>query len=517
MKTYLTLIMIALALPCGWAVSMESPAAHRPDSISSTADQIQQMPGYPIVNQSTEPFVGWGMRGVVLADLDGDSTLEVIHSSSSCYEYDRCDLGQVAAWDNQGNPVPGFPVATVGGAFFAPSVDDLDGDGDQEIVQVAVDASSNARLYLLDHTGSTLPGFPVAAGLGSIGDGATLYDLDLDGTMEIVYTSITQVHVFEIDGSQWSNGWPFDLNRSSHGTPAIGDTDADGTPEIFVAEGHSRMHLLRPDGSEMPGWPKRIPQTLAFGQLSSAALADIDGDLDLEIVVAAWTGTDRDSDFTEIHIYHHDGRPFTGWPQTTSYTYAECTPLVTDLEGDGSMEILFGTGYEDIYPIIYAWDTSGTLKPGFPYLAEGTGGEVSLLTVADYNGDGKMEIFADTAMADNADPDLYGTDWAGYVIGIDATGNELPGFPLRPFGSSGYNGVIIGDTDNDGDYELGVVSMDILDPAIYVNLYDLPDSYAASASDWLTFHAANSRGGLQKRQYTGWRFVYTGSRRGGGR
>jgi hypothetical protein len=519
MKSYLTLIMIniALTLPCGLAQSIEHPTPAGSIPETKVSSQAQQMPGYPIKIEQSE---GWSIRGTVLADINGDEALEVVHSYSDCEEWDRCERGVVAAWDYQGVEVPGFPVFTIGGAFNAPSVGDMDGDGDQEIVQITMDVNYSARLYVLDHQGALLPGFPVAIGTASIGDGASLHDLDLDGTMEIIYCSEKAIHVFEIDGSQWSNGWPVAFDEHLAGTPAIGDVDLDGVPDIFIAESGCRLHLLKPDASEHTGWPRAVREELFFDLTSSAALADIDGDLDLEIIVAGviHMGTRGPA---EVHIFHHDGIPMTGWPQTTNNKTGFCTPVVTDLEGDGSPEILFGGSLASTHrAIIYAWDASGTIKPGFPYLSEHAHfpGEISMITVADANGDGSMEIFADSTMAGYAyQQQVPVCDWCGYLYGVDAQGRDLPGFPLRPFGELAMSGVNIGDVDGDGDYELAVAARDILHDDMYVHLYDLTSSYAKSDFDWLTFHAANSRGGLQKRQYTGWRFVYTGSRRGGGR
>ena len=96
-----------------------------------------------------------------------------------------------------------------------------------------------------------------------------------------------------------------------------------------------------------------------------------------------------------------------------------------------------------------------------------------------------MEVFADHNI-------MVGEQ--GYLFGVDASGNDLPGFPLRPTGFTYMNGATIGDVDGDGDYELGVLSNG--DYTTDVNLYDLPDTYAATTGDWKVYHGRNSRGGL---------------------
>jgi hypothetical protein len=520
MKNRITLIMLALTLSClsGWGADVVT--ARRSTQVISVApvpneSGIQQMPGFPITLEPHDPIsphedlrAPHNLYGVVLADLDGNGDLEVVFSSASC-SGGNCNRGRIWAWDSQGISLSGFPFVTFGGAGFAPSVADLDGDGDQEIVQVTMDSIRSTRLYVLDHLGEVLSGFPVKISLGvGPATGTTLYDLDQDGILEIIYASADyQLRVFETDGSEWQDGWPIPMVFTGV-TPAVGDVDGDGAPEIFI-KGIDQMHLIRADGSEVEGWP-RPPLTEILVVWSSAALADLDHDDDLEIVLAGLpSASSSDEPYpAEVHVYHHDGSPMAGWPLAIDYhDFNDCQPLVTDLEGDGELEIVYASGSDSMQAVIYAWDAAGQARPGFPFHSESLGNRIFLLTAADYDGDGRVEIFADSEMAY---PDW---DGEGFIYGIDADGNELPGFPLRPHGLTGLNGAIIGDVDQDGDYELGAVSLDLQNDVTRINLYDLPGRAMESNGDWLTYHAANGRGGLQRRQYRGWRFVYAGARR----
>jgi hypothetical protein len=447
------------------------------------------------------------MRGVVFADLDGQPGLEVVYSTQPDFP-PSCEEGRIYVWDASGTLLPGFPVTTEGGAFFAPSVDDLDGDGDQEIVQVTVAPGSLARLYVIDHQGRVVAGFPqVIDGGASIADGASLYDLDHDHDLEIVYASDYALHVFEIDGSEWSEGWPFNLSAAAHGTPAIGDVDGDGEAEIFVTES-DRLHLLETDGSELDGWPRTISGAL-FAPLSSAALGDLDGDGDLEAVVGTWMdGRTR----VEVHAFHHDGSDVVGWPQTAGDGHTECPPVITDLEGDGELEVLIGGRAEEVQDDgstsystrIYAWTAAGTVKAGFPWQAPDYAGDVTMVTVVDIDGDGLMEVFADAMLA--------GIEGQGYIFGVDATGATLPDFPLRPVGSTDLNGAVFADLDGDGDLELGSVSLDNGDNwKVWINVYDLPQPMGSMSHAWPTFHSANRRGGLYRSMYSDWEVVYVDS------
>jgi hypothetical protein len=533
MKAHSTLLVLAISIilvsPSVWSQS--------------------QMPGFPIVLDPPETGTGvWHFYGAVLADLDGDGDQEVVFSahyedSPDC-DVLGCDSGVIWAWDHQGGLLPGFPVATDAAAMFAPSIGDLDGDGTQEIVQVMVDIDWRASLLAVDHHGATLPGFPIEVTHPDLGwrlmaswqAVATLYDLDLDGQLEIIYPTIDTLHVFETDGTQWGQGWPVDLGRIiidgervysqiQGSTPAVADMDGDGAPEIFVTS-YLSLHMFEATGEVAEGWPVVLPEGGHVPQ-ASAAVADLDGDTDLEVIFPVrfeYEGEENTSQL-RLYAYNHDGTLLEGWPRWVGPPHNrrlgyQCSPLITDLEGDGELEILMAASSDSdesgafLGPKIYAWDSQGNRKAGFPVETGLSVFNIIMLTAADVDGDGSMEVFADPG-------GRFGAEWdgLGYVVGIDADGHSLPGFPLRPEGEAYGNGAIIGDVDADGDYEVAVVGLAAGEDGrqTTINLYDLEGSYLSSERDWRTYHSVNERGGVYKRSYRGWRVVHAGSRRGGGR
>ena len=527
MKITTALVVVVLAFGALSAADAAEPVpTHEtaPDSPKIETD-IPLAPGFPIeMGAGDRPYPPVNIRGPVLADLDGGGDLEIVYSSSDCSFNPSCDIGEIRVWDSGGESIAGFPVELTGGAMFAPSVADLDRDGDQEIVQVTVDASWNARVYVVDHQGAVLPGFPAFAGPASALDGAVLHDLDGDGMLEILYSGSSALYVFEANGSQWSDNWPYTVNALAHGSPAVGDVDLDGSPEIF-ASGLETVFLIDVDGDLLPGWPLTLwHETNQLTGFSSGVMADLDGDRDLELIIAgSYQGTAVDDDENEVsayfyvvHALHHDGTPVAGWPQALlpkrHMNFSASAPLVTDLEGDGVLEVLLGSAsLTRGRPMVYAWDASGNQKTGFPYeYPEDFAGGVSTLSAADIDGDGLMEVFGDTAMNDSS-------DHLGWIVGIDAGGSNLDGFPLRPLGMTDLNGVVFADIDSDGDYELATATFDILDMMSRVYVYDLPGHYTSSYRDWLTYQASNKRTGQAKSRYRGWRVGRAGSRRGGTR
>ncbi|MEW6253069.1 MAG: FG-GAP-like repeat-containing protein [Planctomycetota bacterium] len=434
---------------------------------SVTDGGVGQLPGWPVTIGTVFNFKP--TRGAVLADLNRDNRLEIIVASTE---------GRVYAWDYLGNALPGFPAQTGNMAQYAPAVGDIDGDGWLEIVQNVRGLTTGGGLYVIDHLGQFKPGFPITGKYFS--SSPCVVDLDGDGKLEIVagerLGSIGYVHIYRWDGTEWGGNWPRVLDHVPAMSPGVADVNRDGAPDIMIAS-YNSIHVWNRDGALLPGWPKQIAS--ANFSYQSAVFADLDRDGYREIVV----GAHRDA--AGCYVFRHDGTLYPGWPQLLG-TWTYCPPTVTDLEGDGQLEILDGrAGYlSGGSACFWAWDTHGNIKPGFPYFSSHGGGSEGPLTVADIDGDGRMEIFADHNMMQSSQ---------GWLFGVDANGQDLPGFPLRPIGFTYMNGATIGDVNNDGHYELAVLSYS--DYTLDVNLYTLPTQYRRTARDWLTYRGQNKRTG----------------------
>ncbi len=245
--------------------------------------------------------------------------------------------GLIRAFEIDGTPVPGWPYTTVGrGLGSTPAVYDLDGDGRDDIVV----GSTDSTLVALSGTGAPLPGWPVHLG-SKVVSSPVLVDLDLDGDHEIVAIGrdgrVWAFHHGDFDavsGADPVAGWPVQLSPIDKTTPspAVADLDEDDFPEIVI-NGGEELAVLRGDGTPFPGWPL----TGTAEARNSPVIADLDSDGQLDILVG--TG-DR-----LLTAYRPDGTIVPGWPREF-HEMPNATPFVADFDGDGDLDLALGADDE---------------------------------------------------------------------------------------------------------------------------------------------------------------------------
>lgn len=137
--------------------------------------------------------------------------------------------------------------------------------------------------------------------------------------------------------------------------------NGDGDLEVVVGSSNDSLYVLQPDGSNLTGWPRALPDS----SWSSPCLGDITGDGRPEVILAGMDGY--------IHAYQWDGTVAPGWPiPTTERTYGS-GPTVADLDGDGDVEVLAGTydGRMYVWDVGKPWDPSPSATP-WPTFAHDT-------------------------------------------------------------------------------------------------------------------------------------------------
>lgn len=321
-------------------------------------------------------------------------------------------------------PEPGWPQVMNWTSDSSPLLANLDADLQLEIFQGSIEN----QVFAWQPDGVLLPGWP-ASGLGRIGLGSASADLNRDGSPEVIAAGDGAggtVAAFQADGS-FLPGWPQTFGKHQCpvvlAAPALGDVTGDGFLDVVIGSYASTLYVFNPDGSPAPGWPQPIQ-----GQTTgTSALADLDNDGNLEIIISTWfLGAACGSTTSGVYVFRSDGSLFPGWPYLGTSTGS--SPVAADLDSDGQLEIAVAN---------YAFESNGGLMPGFPVAV--TAQVHATPAVADLDGDEAL--------------DLVFADYNGWVYAVDANGAALPGFPIET-GRSIFSSPLVLDLDGDSDLEI---------------------------------------------------------------
>ena len=280
--------------------------------------------------------------------------------------------------------LPGFPIELGTSGEAPPVLADLDGDLVFEIVLT----TSDGRVHVLDGAGEPLPGWPVA----------------------LEPHPWTEAHA---DAPFVAN--TDDLRENIVAPASVGDIDGDGRPDIATVSTEGTVYAWQADAEPLDGFPTtlwdRAPEefveNMAYdnGSYSAPALADVDDDGKMELVIA---GLDQ-----RLYLFDDDGSLFDGYPLDLCHPTL-CgveaariihTPAVGDIDGDGTWMRLwararFPMGWQAPSTWWTCWPPrscparpstglASASSPSCQWLRDGHPGSPSL---ADLDGDGDLEI-----------------------------------------------------------------------------------------------------------------------------
>jgi hypothetical protein len=142
--------------------------------------------------------VGRTWPGIVVADVDGDDKPEIVTAHGG---------GWVSVYNENGYFEPGWPKQPANRELRGLLVEDLDGDGTLEVVVNEAENYQNTWVY--EHNGALRSGWPRLQqndsggyGWGVYNDNAAAGDLDGDGWSEIVVPSdVHYICAYEADAA----------------------------------------------------------------------------------------------------------------------------------------------------------------------------------------------------------------------------------------------------------------------------------------------------------------------------
>jgi LruC domain-containing protein len=299
----------------------------------------------------------------------------------------------------------------------SPAVADLDGDGSLEVVvgaflnEIAVFSADGERLVSFDPA----PGQALQSQAS-----VTVADLDGDGDLELIrgYDD-GRVVTLQHDGSPFAAGG-FDLGGMTlKASVSVADLDGRPGPEMIICGGDGNLFVVSPTGVTLPGFPLHLGGDPDGGNnyviLPTPSVSDLDGDGSAEIVATT-----------------NDGKV---WVDVAGTVLA--SPAVGDLDGDGVEEVVVAG--DDGSVIALAADGS-TL-----WTAQRPLGGPSSPALGDLDGDGLDDVVVGSI--------------DGRVHGFRGDGRVLPGWPVTSESEIQSSPTVV-DLDGDGVDEVVFASFD---------------------------------------------------------
>lgn len=430
-----------------------------------------------------------------MADIDNNGTKEIITASGNKINAYKKDGTTLAGFPYTFEPDSNFPPCSTSfleAPYMTINVDDLDGDNKKEIV-----ALTYKGVIILRSDGTPYPGWPKTQFASNYnGSSPAIDDIDGDGKKDLVvfqkssdFFSFGILHVYRPNGTEIA-GFPKNIpgtyNFSDTSMISVFDLDKDGKKEIAFGRA-DKLYLFDAEGNLLPGWPFSNSDTTAVFN-NAASAGDIDGDGKLEIFAIAtvggggafacqsWSGCP-----TQIVGLKKDGLLLSGYPKSigNNYSTGYDSPAIADLDGDGKDEVVLGLGR------VIILDQNGE-KP----LTNVTYTNTSP-AIADFDGDGKLEI-----VTSEADTSPFSSTGSKPITVIRADGsvywqNFMPSvFPkhLRP--------AFVSDLDNNGKIELFGIYQD----GLRAYLWEIPNTSSNAKYDWPLYNQNSPRTGKLNRQ-----------------
>ena len=354
---------------------------------------------------------------VALADLDGDGDLDAFACNHPIWQNNHNVGGGHCIWLNDGAGQFSGTDQSLGTAQSrAVCLGDIDADGDNDVL-IANYIDFDSTFWLNDGTGRFVKD---SQSMGTVESReAKLADLDHDGDLDAFVTHFNAESATQCPNKVWFNqgdGTFLDSGQRLGQLPttgvALGDLDGDGDLDAYVI--NSVWQSPRPDEIWLnDGQGHFINTELDLGDQESVdvALADLDGDGDLDALVAQSGGLDvwRNDSTLALAV---DYCSYIGGRQN------EDGGTFLNLDGQGRAYVMLNTASNDCPVTTGAFDTTYNGGSRSGYGGDVFAGKLSetgdTLDYGTYMGGSGHEFHSYFSQADQ---------WGQYVFGMTRSDN----------------------------------------------------------------------------------------------
>lgn len=268
---------------------------------------------------------------VVLGDIDNDGDLDAIVSN-----WNHQSTQNSKIWFNDGKGFFSESTQTIPPTLANASLGDFDSDGD-------LDFWMNGRVWINDGNGNFSQSGYYSGGFSAAGD------LDTDGDLDVFisYGDGNSNYVYLNDGSAHFTYSDQNMDQRCGNGVALGDLDNDGDMDAYVIGG---ANFENPAGEPDKVWLNDgtgtfydSGQELGNYQAGGVALGDVDGDGDLDALVANWHHVLQPNPQPN-QLWINDGKGnFTVSNQDFGKSMVSDVAL-EDLDGDGDLDAFIANG-----------------------------------------------------------------------------------------------------------------------------------------------------------------------------
>jgi len=301
-------------------------------------------------------------------------------------------------------------------AFGQTAMGDITGDGNQNLVFGCY--RNDSMIYALNAIdGSLLWKFNASgSGEGCNDVAALIYDVDLDGVVDVIVPASCNNKTFCFNGATGALKWTANT-RGSDSPPTVVDLDGDGNLEILHGQFGGYVICINGNNGTIK-WEILVDPNSWIQ--TAPTIVDLDGDGQLDFVVSTWNFSNQN----KIYAYNGSDQSLMWSRDVNGYVYHGTA--VADLTKDGKPELIFG-------------DYGGTL-----WVLKGLDGDIlwtfdagayigSPVSVGDLNGDGYCN--------------LVFTSWYK-VFALRHDGGTLWEYNIPGYKQS-FRGAALSDVDND--------------------------------------------------------------------